>query len=383
MSKANRRTKGRTEAGTEARTKGKTKGRTEAGTEARRIRRAVRNSAIFLAVIFIAVIFYIESSNSILSNSEANPGYGSSTDGTAATKAGKADTSKSDISKAGKADISKSDISEADSYDTYLPGAGLPSDIEISEDDLSHVDFSSRIDLSDVYLSNELMLVNSENIINEDFAADLTPAYRIVPLSASDIKMNGIALEAVTKLFEEAEEKGYKDFFVNSGFRSFQKQKELYDSAEDKSYVQEPGASEHQTGYGLDIAYKGLSGKIFDTSPQGKWLMENAHKYGFILRYPKNKTDITKISFEPWHYRYIGIPHSYYCYENDLCLEEYISFLAKGGSYSISIDKINYTVYYATENDGFIDVPADISSKVTSCRVSSDNTGGYVVVAMG
>ncbi|NLB80486.1 MAG: M15 family metallopeptidase, partial [Clostridiaceae bacterium] len=97
-----------------------------------------------------------------------------------------------------------------------------------------------------------------------------------------------------------------------------------------------------------------------------------------ILRYPKDKTEITNISYEPWHYRYIGIPHSYYCYENDLCLEEYISFLAEGSSYSISIDKINYTVYYATENDVFIDVPADKTYKL-----SSDNTGGYAVVVMG
>lgn len=61
-----------------------------------------------------------------------------------------------------------------------------------------------------------------------------------------------------------------------------------------------------------------------------------------------------------------------------MCLEEYISFLANGGSYSISIDKANYTVYYATDNGGFIDVPAD-----KSCKVLPDNTGGYVVVAMG
>jgi D-alanyl-D-alanine carboxypeptidase len=221
-------------------------------------------------------------------------------------------------------------------------------------------------------------LVNSKNRIDEDFTAELAPAYRVVPLSTSDLQMNETVLEAVADMFEAAKEEGFKDFFVNSAFRSYQKQKELYDSAEDKSYVQEPGASEHQTGYALDIAYNGLTGEAFANSPQGKWLMENAHKYGFILRYPEDKTDITKISYEPWHYRYVGIPHAYYCYENDLCLEEYISFLAKGGNYSISIDKTDYTVYYATEKDGFIDVPAG-----KSCRVSSDNRGGYVVAVMG
>ena len=242
-----------------------------------------------------------------------------------------------------------------------------------------HIDTEYRgVHISDIDISDELMLVNSDYKLDEDFAADMSSAYRMIPLSTSDIKINGTVLEAVGKLFAEAEKMGYKDFFVNSGYRSFQKQKEIYDSAEDKSYVQEPGASEHQTGYAVDIAYIGLSGEAFGKSPQGKWLFENAHKYGFILRYPENKTDITKISYEPWHYRYIGIPHSYYCYENNLCLEEYISFLKNGGSYSMSIDKTSYTVYYATENAGSIDIPAD-----KTCKASSDNTSGYIVVVTG
>ncbi|HOQ07965.1 MAG TPA: M15 family metallopeptidase [Clostridiales bacterium] len=242
-----------------------------------------------------------------------------------------------------------------------------------------HTDIEKRgVRISDIDISDELMLVNADHRLDENFAADLTPAYGIIPLSTSDIKINGTVLEAVDRLFADAEKMGYKDFFVNSGFRSFGKQKEIYDSTEDKSYVQEPGASEHQTGYAVDIAYIGLSGEAFGKSPQGKWLFENAHKYGFILRYPEDKTDITKISYEPWHYRYVGIPHSYYCYENDLCLEEYVSFLANGGSYSMSIDKTTYTVYYATDNAGLIDIPAD-----KTCRVSSDNTGGYIVVVTG
>lgn len=293
----------------------------------------IRNLALAFAVIFIAAAYYLSDSNGLL------------------------------------------DISDSIPFRRNVSDSIPEPEITVGND----ADIRTRkVNISDADLSNELMLVNSEYKIDENFTADLSAAYHVVPLSTSDIEMNGTALEAVSKLFEEAEKKGYKDFFVNSAFRSFQKQKELYDNSEDKSYVQEPGASEHQTGYALDIAYNGLSGEMFDKSPQGKWLMENAHKYGFILRYPKSKTDITKISYESWHYRYIGIPHSYYCYENNMCLEEYISFLANGGSYSISIDKANYTVYYATDNGGFIDVPAD-----KSCKVLPDNTGGYVVVAMG
>jgi D-alanyl-D-alanine carboxypeptidase len=336
-------------------------GRTDGRIKGRRVGRVIRNSIIFFAVVFIAAVLYLASSNNVLSISEADQGFGSSNDET-------------DNIRTGEDGLSEDG----------LPFEIHPSQIDLSDVNSSEVDtsfgtnISSQVDLSVTGLTNELMLVNSENRITENFTAELSSAYRIVPLSTSDIEMNGAALEAVTEMFEKAKEKGYKNFFVNSGFRSIQKQKELYDSYEDKSFVQEPGASEHQTGYALDIAYNGLSGDKFEKSPQGKWLMENAHKYGFILRYPKDKTEITNISYEPWHYRYIGIPHSYYCYENDLCLEEYISFLAEGSSYSISIDKINYTVYYATENDVFIDVPADKTYKL-----SSDNTGGYAVVVMG
>ena len=295
----------------------------------RRNRRIISNTLVFLSVILISSVLYLESGHNAFSIIEAKPGYGSFKNGM-----DKIETRQTDISKVGQ----------------------------------------SQVHLSEIDLSNELMLVNSENTIDEDFAAELSSAYRVVPLSTSDIQMNEAVLEAVADMFEKAREKGYKDFFVNSGFRSYQKQKELYDSSKDKSFVQLPGASEHQTGYALDIAYNGLTGD----SPQGKWLMENAHKYGFILRYPEDKTEITKISYEPWHYRYVGIPHAYYCYESNLCLEEYVNFLAMGGSYSISIDKTVYTVYYATENDGFIDVPAD-----KACKVSSDNMGGYAVVIMG
>jgi D-alanyl-D-alanine carboxypeptidase len=308
-------------------------GRGRCSGDRRRIRRVIRKSFFLITALSVACVLYLASGRTVLSISKINPGVGSL--------------------------------------------KGNIENIAVSKAGLSGITFR-RADISEIDLSNELVLVNSEHKLDDNFAADLSPAYRIVPLSTSDMEMNGTVLAAVDEMFEEAKENGYKDFFVNSGFRSFERQKEIYEKADDKSFVQEPGASEHQTGYALDIAYNGLTGEAFDRSPQGKWLMENAHKYGSILRYPKDKTDITEISYEAWHYRYVGIPHSYYCYKNNLCLEEYISFLANGGSYTISIDKVNYTVYYATENNGFIDVPAD-----KDCRVSSDNTGGYVVTVMG
>ena len=87
-----------------------------------------------------------------------------------------------------------------------------------------------------------------------------------------------------------------------------------------------PGRSEHQTGLAADIvtpAYQGLDDGYAETDA-AKWLLENAADYGFILRYPADKTEITRINFEPWHYRYVGIDAAKEIMENGLCLEEFL-----------------------------------------------------------
>ena len=86
-----------------------------------------------------------------------------------------------------------------------------------------------------------------------------------------------------------------------------------------------PGASEHEAGLCLDILGSGYRGLDFGfaNTPAGKWLANNAHKYGFILRYPENKEYQTTIEYEPWHFRYVGIEAATVIYEEDLCLEEF------------------------------------------------------------
>ncbi len=89
------------------------------------------------------------------------------------------------------------------------------------------------------------------------------------------------------------------------------------------------GTSEHNTGLGFDIAEAG-SGYLrqdFENTPQGKWLKAHCAEYGFILRYPKDKVDITGIMYEPWHYRYVGVEHAQKMNELGMCLEEYIDYL--------------------------------------------------------
>jgi len=115
-----------------------------------------------------------------------------------------------------------------------------------------------------------------------------------------------------------------------SAYRSYDYQEKLYNN-----YVKEKGFyyadmasaraghSEHQTGLSVDIADITLDYDNFENTQEFNWVKENAHKYGFILRYPKAKFHITGFKYEPWHYRYVGRKIATYIYENNLTLEEY------------------------------------------------------------
>lgn len=129
---------------------------------------------------------------------------------------------------------------------------------------------------------------------------------------------------------------------ICSSYRTQEKQQMLFDNQvekwKNKGYSEEeakmqagklvavPGTSEHQLGLALDIvdiSYQLLEEEQENT-PTQKWLLENSWKYGFILRYPKDKTDITKISYEPWHYRYVGKKAAKEIFDAKICLEEYL-----------------------------------------------------------
>ena len=86
-----------------------------------------------------------------------------------------------------------------------------------------------------------------------------------------------------------------------------------------------PGHSEHQTGLAVDIMGSNNDYNLFAESKEFEWMKNNAYKYGFILRYPEHKENITGFKYEPWHYRYVGKDVAKYIYENKLSLEEYFS----------------------------------------------------------
>ena len=131
---------------------------------------------------------------------------------------------------------------------------------------------------------------------------------------------------------KEAKRAGFH-ILIDSGYRSFDYQQTVWNHylneiglEETKKLVAPPGASEHQSGLSFDIAYM-IDGELLDgikdEQEETKWLFANAHKYGFILRYPKGKESITGYNYEPWHYRFVGVELACELYENDMTLEEY------------------------------------------------------------
>lgn len=154
-----------------------------------------------------------------------------------------------------------------------------------------------------------ILLVNETHPLKADYEPEaLVNLYNqrhSFRLASSDIYLTRECYEAMEKMFHAAEEDNVNGFVVTSGYRDYDRQKEIY--AESKEgLAQAPGASEHQTGLAFDVtAASGTEG--FESTTQYAWLCENAYKYGFIQRYPANKAEITGISYEPWHYRYVGV----------------------------------------------------------------------------
>lgn len=181
-----------------------------------------------------------------------------------------------------------------------------------------------------------LTLVNEDNPLSEDFEPETAEAdggYLF------DIR----AVEPLRALLQAGREAGL-DLVVTSGWRSWAYQEQLFEDkvarvmaetgleraeAEEiaADEVARPGTSEHQLGLAVDIisnAHPDLDEGWAETE-EAVWLKEHCAEYGFILRYPPDKSDITGIVWEPWHFRYVGEEAAVYIMENDLCLEEYLA----------------------------------------------------------
>lgn len=146
-------------------------------------------------------------------------------------------------------------------------------------------------------------------------------------------KLRQEAAESLEMMFAGALSEGI-ELYARSGFRSFETQESIFKNEiatfgyeRAVLYVARPGTSEHQTGLTMDITAKSVGLELvesFENTAEGKWLAANAHHYGFILRYPKGKTNITGYAFEPWHFRYVGVDVATDIFNRGITLEEYM-----------------------------------------------------------
>ncbi|MCR5353099.1 MAG: M15 family metallopeptidase [Clostridiales bacterium] len=249
--------------------------------------------------------------------------------------------------------------------------------------------------------SGNLILVNASYPYDFDASPSVSPKEDPVSVYYNktdsyfvkdiNVSLNPTTITAFNGLMDAFYEKvGKKCVIITQGHRTYDEQKEMLDLkvaqyGEDQKIAQKPGFSEHHTGYALDIStYENQIMGTFTGEDDYAFVHENAHKYGFILRYPEEKEDVTGISYEPWHLRYVGIPHSIYIYENGITLEEYIKLLSlypfESGHLKIQ-DKDTGEEYevYSVKSEGKatpVPVPKDENAVYS---VSGDNAGNIIV----
>lgn len=184
-----------------------------------------------------------------------------------------------------------------------------------------------------------MFLVNSKNPLPSDY--DSMIETEVVFKDWRDYELDSRAADYLKRMVADAKDDGI-DLLVVSAYRTIKYQQENFDrSVQDRmdkgmSYddayadtlreVAMPGESEHNAGLALDIMshdYTSMDDAGFENTEAFAWLDKHAAEYGFILRYPKDKEDVTKIIYEPWHYRFVGVYYANEIKKSGLCLEEY------------------------------------------------------------
>ena len=235
-----------------------------------------------------------------------------------------------------KLDIWKIDYAKLDNYDRYVKY-----EEETAEDEelvVLYVNLDmDKEDYKDATLVtkfSEDMVVNKHRYLDKKFVPDNLVNISTKYASDSDLKCSKVALDAFIEMSKDCEAAGL-GIVINSAYRSYQDQVDIedlyrkyYGQAYVDKFVAKPGYSEHQTGLAFDIGSRTTN--VFANSKEYKWMLDNAYKYGFTLRFTKSYEDITGFRSEPWHYRYVGKKIAKVLYDEDMTLEEYfVKYLDK------------------------------------------------------
>lgn len=227
--------------------------------------------------------------------------------------------------------ISYFKMENLDRYISYKNKNKDLSDEQIIKDVNMDLDKKQYEDMHETINLNKInILVNKHNYLKEDYVPEnlksLSSTYAL-----SNMKMVEEAANAFESLSKDASKKNYK-VIAMSTYRSYEYQVDLYnkyvksdgkDAAD--TYSGRPGNSEHQTGLAVDVYNQTETYTNFEKTKEYNWMQENAYKYGFILRFPKDKENETGYEFESWHYRYVGKDIAKYIHKHNITLEEYIA----------------------------------------------------------
>ena len=227
--------------------------------------------------------------------------------------------------------ISYFKMENLDRYISYKNKNKDLSDEQIIKDVNMDLDKKQYEDMHETINLNKInILVNKHNYLKEDYVPEnlksLSSTYAL-----SNMKMVEEAANAFESLSKDASKENYK-IIAMSTYRSYEYQIDLYnkyvksdgkDAAD--TYSGRPGNSEHQTGLAVDVYNQTETYTNFEKTEEYDWMQENAYKYGFILRFPKDKENETGYEFESWHYRYVGKDIAKYIHKHNITLEEYIA----------------------------------------------------------
>lgn len=208
-------------------------------------------------------------------------------------------------------------------------------------------------------LNDSLLLINETHPLPENYSPEL--------IDLGGIYINSCAKEAYHNLADDIKDFYGNSLYIMSAFRTRDEQIEILESGNE--YAASADSSEHLSGLALDVYVKYYAGMGFLDSEEGQFVNSYCQDYGFIIRYPYYGEHITGIPFEPWHLRYVGLPHSKIITENKLTLEEYIESYIPGEVYHYE----NYFISRRKPDKIFI--PEGLYEIV----ISPDNTGYYFI----
>ncbi|MBE5967357.1 MAG: D-alanyl-D-alanine carboxypeptidase family protein, partial [Lachnospiraceae bacterium] len=228
--------------------------------------------------------------------------------------------------------------------DTYTPPAidGEENEGDYENEGAISTSFVPATEI-DTDPSSMTAFINREYTLPEDYEPDdLVVPNVLFNLTYYDERklMRSEAATALEKLFDVAEKDGHALYGV-SAYRSYSRQRNIFlnnivkkGKTHTLKYSAVPGTSEHQSGLSIDVSSKSFGFRLtegFGDTPEGIWLAKNAHRFGYIIRYPLEKVDITGYAYEPWHIRYVGKDLATYLYTNDLTLDEYYQYTPSKG----------------------------------------------------